>query len=249
MKHADARKIVTIALGKLLGSELTKSAIQICSAIGYLESGYGRNWRGEMKDSKNWGAVQAGKSWQGATAVTRDSYVGSNGKTVFYETKFRAYETDEDAAYDFCRIILKYVDVQALIKGDVLAVSRSLRAHRSAKNGGQDLEDCLGYYEGHGATPDIRERNHAAAVFSAVIRANLEIGERENMPDGSRTPQTLKPSYANSIYWVDKLRGKLGLQIGGSFPISELGEFQEKNGLKVDYICGPSTWGKILAFF
>jgi hypothetical protein len=195
-----------------------------------------------MKDSKNWGAVQAGSSWKGKTALQGDTYVSSTGATIRYTTKFRVYETDEQAAEDFCRVILRYDHAGHAARGDVLPFSRALRGHRSRANGGQDATDKPGYYEGHGATPDIRERNHAASVYTGIILAN-EPGE--SLVQGYPTPETIREG-ENSPWW-GLVRSLLLLPQGSTFH-PRLEQFQEERGLKVDGVVGANTWGKLFAF-
>jgi hypothetical protein len=245
MKHAEAREIVRSVLSRLLPG-CNEDAVSICTAIAFLESNYGRSWTGPMKGSKNWGAVQAGGSWHGAVALQGDTYVSTSGGTVRYTRKFRVYETDDQAAEDFCRIVIGYGGraVPALLSGDVLGVSQALRLHRAKKDGGQDLVGRLGYYEGHGASPEIREHNHAAAIWSALIQAGKEIGC--GTVQGLPTPPTVRAGDVGP--WCNMIRSCLGLPQGEDFPVQAVRDFQVGRRLTPDATVGPATWGYLLSY-
>lgn len=243
MKHGEARAIVEQSCDEVLGNKTTPEAVQLAQAIGWLESKYGRAWTGAMLSSKNWGAMQCGGAWKGPYAVTRDSWTDKEGKVHWYESRYRVYGSDHDAAVDLVKLLAGGWGTRAigaLLRGDVEGFSRDLRAWRLE---GGDPSNRLGYYEGSGATPAIRERNHRAHVWEALIRMETEIGGK--LPGGIEVPPTLRPGATG--LWVHRLRDALQLPAFGDFPAEQVKLYQEGHGLNADGIVGPGTWGMLFA--
>ena len=126
VSHADAKRIVD-ELG------LTPAESMVVRAVGWLESGgapgggYGSGWSGACAGSRNWGAITA-FNWDGPTCTTQDSrYDEETGGVIKYTTQFRVYETDEQAAADLARVVLKSNVRAAARRGDLHGVSRAMR--------------------------------------------------------------------------------------------------------------------------
>ena len=173
MNHREARSIVTVEMGGLLGSRLTLPAVQLATAIGHGETHYGATWKPPMKDSHNWGALQAGSGWRGPSALYGDSFT-VKGKTTPYQARYRCYIDDAAGARDMCRLLVSGFDGRALpflLAGDVEGFSEALRCHREEDDG----DDRRGYYDGFGPSPERREENHRAMVWRGIIAAEQEI--------------------------------------------------------------------------
>lgn len=248
MNHIEARDLFEKALTSI-GEKPTPQLVHYVQAMAHNETTYAR-W----DVANNFGAVQKGSTWTGKTKVKKDSYVNKDGKTVFYEIAFRVYSTPLEGAADMARIILQSPSCirarGAIERGDILQASRDLRVWRSVAKGGQDASDRLGYYEGHGATPDIRERNHAAAIYRSIIAANLACGCTK-LPDGVLdTPPTIS-AQSCPPGWREALAIWLPGDDGTSaFPSDLVKAYQKRYNLVQDSgTVGPQVWGHLFAFF
>ena len=69
------------------------------------ESSFGRGWKGEMRGSNNWGAIQCGAAAKGATCIEHEDTHPNGTK---YKTNFRAYPSAAEGAADVVRHLTVY---------------------------------------------------------------------------------------------------------------------------------------------
>jgi len=100
--HAQAAPIIAEAVKAILGRKGTAAERQYTQAIAFLETAYGRGWKGAMVGSNNWGAVQCAAG-QSPCIAYQDSFPDGTP----YSISFRAYESPEKGAEDVARHVLK----------------------------------------------------------------------------------------------------------------------------------------------
>ncbi len=172
-RHVWARKILQRVFPEVMGREGTPSELQLVQGVGLYESDYGRGWKGPMKDSKNWGAIQytggpnRGRPENGVcppgSALQGDSKPTASGKNKKFTWCYKTYPTHEAGAADLIKTIFK-TGVRGRGKMTLAAAeSSSLMDFSSA------MYDS-GYYGGFGATRGERIAGH-------VIRMNGKINE------------------------------------------------------------------------
>lgn len=179
MKHAEARKYVTLAFADVIGREGSLSELQCLQAIGWLETNYGAAWHGPGVGSNNMGAIQTGAGWHGAIFAYTDTHPNKDGTSTPYQIGFRKYGTATAGFDDLCRVVYTALDratrvLPAAGACDLLAFSTEL--HRAP---------C--YYEGFGATDADRIEHHHAAVVNAIKLQCAELGEA--FPDPTALPR------------------------------------------------------------
>lgn len=93
-RHVWARPILRAAFNAKIGREPTLAELQYLHGVAFHETRYGRaNFIGDIKNEKNWGAVQCLPSdpAEACTAQTEDSK--ASGK--HYPARFKVYKSDE----------------------------------------------------------------------------------------------------------------------------------------------------------
>lgn len=190
--HAEARALINEGYRRVFGEEPPRHVAQLVQAVGWLETCYASAWSVKIPgaaDSNNWGAITAGREWDGETFEHRDSKPVSSEKlaqwqahwagkakrpeggepdkrgNVWYSTKFRRYPSLQDGATDLVRIVyLKRDSVhKAGLAGDALAFSTAM--YNTV------------YYTGFGRTPEERIKNHYRVLCSGISRMCKSIGE------------------------------------------------------------------------
>ncbi len=243
MNHADMRLLLRDAFARVFGREATLPELQCLQAVASLESAYGSGWKPPGNGSHNFGAIQAGSTWNGHTFQYTDTTPLPDGSSKPYVTKFRKYATPIDGAVDLVKVVYlnRGRDKLALApagKGDTLGFSRGL--HSS------------GYYEGFGKTVEDRIANHHRAVV-ASIRAQASALNEALPVDIEAMP--IKPAllrHGSSGSAVVSLQEQLNRH-GATPPLKTDGdfgnrtrvavvEFQCRAGLVADGIVGTRTW-------
>jgi len=102
--HAGAAPIMREAARAELGRDPSDFELAYLLAVAFLETSYGRGWKGAMVGSNNWGAVQCGKAAQNAPGCIpyEDSY--SDGTK--YAINFRSYPSAVDGARDVVKHVI-----------------------------------------------------------------------------------------------------------------------------------------------
>lgn len=234
--HAEARELARAALAAVFpGAPPSDGEIAALAGIGFLESGYGDGWKGAGRGSYNMGAVQAGKSWTGATFAYTDTHPNADGSSTPYRIAFRAYPTAQAGWIDLARVAFagRRTRVrEAARRNDLLGVSTELRA--------------TGYYEGFGKTQIERIANHCKALTRAVNAAGVVTRPRP-LPTTS-IPETLRRGAQGEA--VRLLQRELGgVAVDGEFGTyteAAVRTFQGCRGLAVDGVVGPVTWTALL---
>jgi hypothetical protein len=168
MKHADMRLLLRDAFARVFGREPTTPEVQCLQAVASLESAYGQGWKPPGNGSHNFGAIQAGSSWNGPTFQYTDTTPQADGSSKPYVTKFRKYATPIDGAVDLVKVV--YINrgrdkatLPPATEGDTLGFSRGLHS--------------TGYYEGFGRTVDDRIANHHKSVMASIRAQALALSE------------------------------------------------------------------------
>jgi len=190
------------------------------------------------------GAIQAGAGWSGATFRYTDTHPNADGTSTPYTVLFRAYPTLLDGWIDLVRIMYtgRRKDVYTMAsRGDTYSVSELMRK--------------TGYYEGFGPTQHDRVRNHMLVLRRGILRADLACGlavptiQLDGAPVG--LPRTVRFGDHNDD--VRTLQRELGCitqiaadGIFGRITERTLVDYQTRNKLIPDGICGPQSWGALL---
>lgn len=153
--HRNARPIVQAALERVLGRSPTPYELQYGHGVAWLESNYGRGWKGPMVGSNNWGAVQCPKGSTGGDCIP---YQDSFADGTRYDVSFRRYATPEDGAADALRhVFAKRPRTAAAIAGKGATVYRASFAMRRER-----------YYEGF--CPNATKRYGRPAVRASLSK-------------------------------------------------------------------------------
>lgn len=195
--HALARPIMAAAFARVMGRKPNLFELQYAQAIAFLESSYGRGWKGEMVGSNNWGAVQCASGNQSGCIPYRDSF--PDGTT--YAITFRSYASPEDGAVDVIRHVfsLRPRVAQALASGGATAFRASLAMRRgkyyggfcpkaTAQYGAQVARDSFAYPDRDGGTMACEQEavslhaNRVANDIKTIADAN---GDGKVLPLGS----------------------------------------------------------------
>lgn len=246
MNHSDMRILLRDAFARVFSREATQPELQCLQAVAKLESSYGDGWKPPGNGSNNYGAIQAGSSWSGATFQYTDTSPQPDGSNKSYVTKFRKYPTPIDGAIDLVKVVYQNRgrDKLALVpagKGDTLGFSRGLHAS--------------GYYEGFGKTVDDRIANHHKAVANAIYEMADALHESlpADLASKPRPRPTLKlGARGESVAELQRLLNLRlmaeQLKLDGDFGAKTLARvklFQGTAGLVADGVVGPATWAKL----
>jgi hypothetical protein len=246
MNHQDMRLLLRDAFARVFSRDATLPELQCLQAIAALETSYGQGWKPPGDGSNNFGAIQAGAGWTGATFEYTDTHPNADGSSTPYSVKFRKYATPIDGAIDLTKVVYLNRGRDKLVlapasKGDTLGFSRGL--HESS------------YYEGFGKTVDDRIANHHKAVERSILQQAeaLHEGLPADMANQPRQRSTIKlGSVGLDVEALQTALNQLGaippLVVDGSFggkTETALKAEQTKLGLVADGICGPVTWAAL----
>ena len=168
LDHAKQFQLVKEAVNVLgYSTSIGDAGARLLQALQLGETSYSQGWYKKLSNgtvldkrgSNNMGAVQAGKSWNGAVFVWIDSH--ASGET--YQHTFRAYLTPLDGVVDAVKIATRTEqEREALARGDYWAFCRALYAAK--------------YYEGYGATESERITGKAKAMHRDLTIINKALG-------------------------------------------------------------------------
>jgi peptidoglycan hydrolase-like protein with peptidoglycan-binding domain len=257
--HAAERVNVDAGFTLNFAREPTLVESQVCQGVDWLETNYGRGWKGAGVGSRNRGAVQAGHPPCNTTTsfMYTDTHPNGDGTSTTYSICFKKYADDISACSDMERYIVgttsapKQNVLDACARGDLYGVSAGMHANH--------------YYEGFGRTVADRIENHRKALAAAIKRRCDELDEP--MPSGTPTVIQKIVRVAQGVFNAPKQptlrRGSfgtavkdwqrfLGVVADGAFgPVTEsmtiAWQGQHKNvvtgkPLKIDGVVGTETW-------
>jgi len=257
--HANEKMFIDLGFYRCFARDPSLVESQVCQGVSWLETNYGKGWKGAGVGSKNRGAVQSGRPPcdPNSSFLYRDTHPNSDGTSTTYSICFRRYATDEEACADMIRYVVgtaskpKKNVLDACARGDLWGVSAGMRANR--------------YYEGFGKTQAERIENHRRALAGAIKRRCDELGEP--FPSGKPSTMGEVKKLFQSIFNAPKKpvlrRGSsgaavrdwqrfIGVVTDGVFgPITEqetiLWQGKHKDvvtgePLKIDGVVGPKTW-------
>jgi|GEM_PF-3680596 len=102
--HREARATMSQAFRNVVGRDPSVSELQYLQAVAWLETNYGRGWKGAMVGSNNWGAVQCGAVGGSAGCI---QYEDSYPDGTKYKVSFRSYPSALAGAEDVVRHVIK----------------------------------------------------------------------------------------------------------------------------------------------
>jgi hypothetical protein len=244
--HGDARQLAGHAISLALRLDVVpEHATRHLCGVGSLETQYGAGWRGAGRGSNNMGAIQAGAGWSGATFEYTDTHPNADGTSTPYRVAFRAYPTPLDGWCDLAHVMFTGRRADVLVaarQGDTYSVSELMRK--------------TGYYEGFGPTQHDRIRNHMLALRRAILLADDATGiavpklSLEGVPVLG-VPPTLR--FGDRGEAVKTLQRELGCieplvadGIFGRHTERVVVDYQTRNKLSPDGVCGGATWSALL---
>lgn len=254
MNHLDMRLLLREAFRSVFSREATIPEAQCLQAIASLESAYGQGWKPPGNGSHNFGAIQAGSSWNGPTFQYTDTTPQPDGSSKPYVTRFRKYATPIEGAIDLVKVVFinRGRDKQVLppaTAGNTHGFSAGLYA--------------TGYYEGFGKDgPDPgdspreeRIANHHKQVVASIRAQALVLSEplpadiaampvlRALLRRGAKGPDVVKLQAALNRHGVTPT-----LTADGDFgnkTYQNVVAFQRRSGLTADGIVGERTWAAL----
>lgn len=243
LMHREFRQLVCEAFRQRFGREPTRSEAQFAHAVAELETSCGDGWADPEHDkANNFGAIQAGGSWTGATFIHRDSSPQPDGSNRWYVTKFRAYPTAIDGASDLVRVVYLVARKVAGVTRDRVTMVLGPATRGDSLGVSTGLYDS-GYYEGFGRTREERIGHHHLALTKALERIARDL--REPLPDGVDPPElparVLRIRMQGSdVAWMQRA---LGIEpadgIFGPRTRAAVVAWQRRNNLKPDGFFGP----------
>lgn len=233
--HADEKVFVEAGFYRNFGREPSLVESQVCQGVDWLETNYGKGWKGAGVGSKNRGAVQSGRPPcpVSTSFLYTDTHPNPDGTSTTYSICFRKYADDVDACADMERYIVgtaskpKQNVLDACARGDLWGVSAGMHANH--------------YYEGFGKTVAERIENHRKALVAAIKRRCDELGEP--FPSGQPTTVAKVVKLWQSIFNAPKKstlrRGSRGMAVQ---------DWQRFIGVVADGIFGPVTEQETIAW-
>lgn len=210
--HQWARGIIVAAFKQALGREPTIAEAQLAQAVGSIESGYGKGWKGAGSGSHNWGAVQT----KGPGFAYQDSTPTAQGQKK-YVTNFKQYASDVDGAADMIRTIFNSKQPQGKldpvnqlpVKGALPGPGRGELCLKAAEANDITAFSAAmyytSYYQGFGFPFTKRIMTHANGLNTQISKISSAIGEAKvvNLTD-NWLPVTSDRVY---LEYVKKLAG------------------------------------------
>ncbi len=183
-RHKWARKMLERAFEKVMGREPTLAEIQLAQTTALIETGYGTRWKGEGKNSNNWGAIQCadcpnkgkpinGKCPQGSF-LQEDSSPTPSGKQNVYHWCYKSYSTPEAGAAD----LIKQIFVNKTRKDLTLDAAEN----KSIKDFSTAMFDSK-YYEGTGKNRNERIDRHFNKMNQGLATIISALNERPEFND------------------------------------------------------------------
>ena len=234
--HEQARATAREVLTDIFGS-CTEGEVKALCGVSWLETHYGESWEGAGKGSRNKGAIQCGRGWTGKRFSYVDTHPNPDGTSTTYRVDFRAYDSEAESWKDLAKVVYvnchRYSVRNAAKSNDWYGVSQNLR--------------LTGYYEGFGKTQEDRIQNHYRALTGAIALADR--AERPTAPLHG-VPETIRRErparYRATVAVMQTALGIAADGLWGDVTDRALRAAQAANGLTVDGVCGPATWGAIL---
>ncbi len=263
MNHREMRQILVPAFSRVIGRAASILELQPLQSVASLESCYGLGWKPPGDKSKNLGAQQAGSSWKGKTFEYKDTSPQPDGSSKSYTTRFRFYDTWEQAGDDLVRTV--YVNagrgtvLKAASEGNTARFSAGLYCVSSeaarAKEAAEVLEQFgiapTGYFQGFGKTATERIRNHHKRVVASIRAQALALGEplpADIVALPTPVPLLRAGSAGVAVVTLQELLNRNGatprLKIDGDFGNATyvaVVAFQRRSGLTADGIVGART--------
>jgi len=226
--QADEKVFIDLAFARNFSREPTLVESQVCQGVDWLETRFGKGWKGSGIGSLNRGAVQSGHPPCDANTsfLYTDTHPNADGTSTTYSICFRRYSNDVEACADMERYIVgtaskpKKNVLDACARGDLWGVSAGMHAN--------------GYYEGFGRTVADRIENHRKALVAAIKRRCDELGEP--FPSGQPTTIAKVIRLAQGVFNAPKQptlrRGSFGMAVK---------DWQRFLGVTADGAFGPIT--------
>lgn len=170
MDDGEARRVIAAAWRAVYLSDPPSRAVSILMAQAWLETKYGRAWRGAGEGSHNWGAIQNGRP--PCDPATSFEHGDTSPATVTrparkYQACFARYPDDLKGAAAFVRTATRTDD------------ERSALRHGTITDYAAALYDA-GYYEGLGTTRSARISNYASALEGILKRIDPSLIVSDN---------------------------------------------------------------------
>ena len=175
-------------LQALLGRKPYLGEVKYACAIGQLEMRMGEAWPGTF----NWGAITG--TGDAGYVVHKDSKPGTNGETIWYETKFRKYSSDAKGCADFLRVLYLMT---------VRGVNRKQCLDAAANNdwtGASTIRYDSGYFAGKSTAKTAQQRRTEniaadAKLVSAILKtgrlSTVDWGDLQDKSSGTGTVATV----------------------------------------------------------
>ncbi|MGC4066140.1 MAG: peptidoglycan-binding domain-containing protein [Polyangiaceae bacterium] len=245
LTHTEAFKLVSSAIERVLGPGLPRSVSVFCQAVGCLESSYGSGWKEPGKNSHNWGAIQhksppcnpslkAEPGKYGCFSY-QDTSPQSDGTSKPYAVCFRTWINDEEGVEALVRTVYsarRSAVLDAAKNGNVWAFSAAMYD--------------TGYYQGFGATREIRISHHADLVRKLVTAIERAL-DGDIAPTPPAGPRVLRRGLEGEDVqrWQELLNaGGARLKADGRFGLlteTATRRWQEEHRLTPDGVVGPKT--------
>jgi hypothetical protein len=245
LTHAEAFGLVSSAIQRVLGPNQPRSVIVFCQAVGCLESSYGSGWKDPGKGSHNWGAIQhkSPPCHPSLTAVPgkcgcftyQDSSPQADGTSKTYAVCFRTWVDDEEGVEALVHTVYsarREIVLEAAKAGNVWAFSAAMYD--------------TGYYQGFGATRDVRISHHADSV-RRIVSAIEKTLDGDSPAPVEPPPRTLKRGmHGDDVkQWQTQLVADgVNLRVDGDFGLlteTATRQWQAQHGLCADGKVGTKT--------
>jgi murein DD-endopeptidase MepM/ murein hydrolase activator NlpD len=190
-QHKWAREILERAFEKVMGRKPALQEIQLAQTTALMETTYGTGWKGEGKNSNNWGAIQCadcpnkGKPVNGkcptGSFLQQDSSPTPSGKQKVYHWCYKSYPTPEAGAAD----LIKQIFVNKRRKDLTLDAAEN----RSIKDFSTAMYDSK-YYEGTGKNREENINDHIYKMNKGLAAITVALNERAQFSDYKNNSNT-----------------------------------------------------------
>jgi murein DD-endopeptidase MepM/ murein hydrolase activator NlpD len=187
-KHKWARDILERAFIKVMGREPTLTELQLAQSVALIETTYGTGWKGEGRNSNNWGAIQCsdcpnkGKPVNGkcppGSFYQQDSNPTSSGKQQIYHWCYKSYPTPEDGAAGLIK--------QIFINKNRKDLTLEAAENKSVKDFSAAMYDSK-YYAGTKPTREGNINSHFNKMNKAIAAITSALNEKPQFKDYRNT--------------------------------------------------------------
>lgn len=211
------------AFKNVMGREATPAELQYAQSVAWLETNYGRGWKGAMIGSNNWGAVQC--PLKEAGSATCALYQDSHSDGTKYQIGFKRYDSSVKGAEDVVRhVFQKRPRTASALASSAPSAYRASYAMRREKYYGGFCPAATKQYGGEAArasfaNPDRDAGTRACMQEAVAAHAKLTTSLSKEIAAANADLASLSPGDFDDAdsWWLDTVMG-VARKVDTAFP-------------------------------